>query len=174
MQRLICAGRHRSLESYALVLLLSAGLVIGCASAEAVSSDSVARHQLDVSNTKLSGILPSKVPAGTYVFNNRQQWEEFLTRHSWLSQIEKPRTRFNFRDFTLVAVFLGQKPNPGYSVRIAGAKEQGGETVVEVVEYLPSPGMMYAQVIVYPYDAALIPKAAGQVRFETTKKIGRP
>ena len=169
MQRLICAGRHRSLESYALVLLLSAGLVIGCASAEAVSSDSAPEKQPEIVRVKLSGLNASAVPAGKHIFDSAERWADFWSRYH-----KSPAPEMDFAKSALVAVFLGQKPNPGYSVRISGAKEQGGETVVEVVEYLPSPGMMYAQVIVYPYDAALIPKAAGQVRFETTKKIGRP
>ena len=81
MQRLICAGRHRSLESYALVLLLSAGLVIGCASAEAVSSDSVPEKQTEIVRVKLSGLNASAVPAGKHIFDSAERWADFWSRY---------------------------------------------------------------------------------------------
>ncbi len=147
----------------AAIVFLSGGFH-GCAAAEEQEEG-----PLKIVRVELSGLNARGVDAGEYVFKDSGEWESFRRKHGG-----GPAPEIDFeRDF-LVAVFLGQRPNPGYSVRIVGAKKSEGEVVVEVVEYQPSPGMMYAQVLVYPFDAALVPKADGSIRFVTTKKDGRP
>ena len=155
--------------SFAVVLALLAWFLSGCTGTAAETLEDDRANRLEVAPVDLTGIKARGVDAGEYVFKDSGEWESFRRKHGG-----GPAPEIDFeRDF-LVAVFLGQRPNPGYSVRIVGAKKSEGEVVVEVVEYQPSPGMMYAQVLVYPFDAALVPKADGSIRFVTTKKDGRP
>jgi len=109
------------------------------------------------------------VPPGQYVFDNSQEWSRF-----WSKYHGTDAPIVDLEQSTLLAVFLGQKPHPGYSVGIAGATEHRNEVVVDVVEYLPAPGMFYAQMIMYPYDLALIPKADKGICFEVSRRAGRP
>lgn len=147
----------------AAIVFLSGG-IHGCVAAEEQEEG-----PLKIIRVELSGLNARAVDAGEYVFRDSGEWENFRRRHGG-----GPAPDIDFERGFLVAVFLGQRPNPGYSVRIVGAKESAGEVIVGVVEYTPSPGMMYAQVIVYPFDAALVPRTDGSIRFVTTKKTGRP
>ena len=151
------------------MFLISAGLLLGCMTAEGTPSAKSGERPLEIARVELSGLSARSVKAGEYVFGEPGAWEKFWRKHGRGSAPE-----IDFEEYSLVAVFLGAKPNPGYSVGIVGAKESAGEVVVDVVEYLPAPGMMYAQVIVYPFAAALIPATVSPIRFVTAKKIGRP
>ena len=152
-----------------LALFLSAGLMLSCMTSEGLTSGEDAGKTLELSPIDISSVRFSAVPVGNYAFDNARDWAEFCSKYHKTAEPE-----IDFGKHTLVAVVLGQKPNPGYSVKIAGATERDGEIIVDIIEYLPSPGMMYAQVIVYPYDAALIPRTGAPIRFEVTKKTGRP
>jgi hypothetical protein len=152
-----------------ILFLLSAGLIFGCLNDGGASPASESGRPLELTRVEIPGLRPGGVPAGEYVFNSSGEWSDFWSRYH-----ETPAPEFDLRKFTLVAVFLGLKPNPGYSVRVAGATEYRNELVLDVVEYLPSPGLRYIQVVVYPYDAVLISKTGGKIRFEVSRKAGRP
>ncbi len=169
MRQAECVRNSLCSISHVLALILSAGLMLSCMASESLSSGEGAGETLELSPVKLSGVRASAVPAGNYTFDDARGWAEF-----WSKRHKTAAPEIDFGKHTLVAVFLGQKPNPGYSVKIAGASERDGETVVEIIEYLPQPGMMYALVIAYPYAAALIPRTGAPIRFEVTKKTGRP
>ena len=160
------SGRHRGVAFLCSVLAI---FVIGCAATGNVSEAVASEGEIEIVPANLTGFSARAVPTGRYIFEDSEEWEEF-----WSKRSDAPPPEFDFDEFTLVAVFLGQKPNPGYSVRIVRATVQKSETIVEIVEYLPSPGMMSAQVIVYPFDAALIPKTGKAIRFAVSKKSGRP
>lgn len=166
-QRIDPVRRRFSMLVGALILLTA--IELGCASADAPTAENAAAKRLDVVPTVLAGMKPSGVPAGWYIFSDPEQWEAFVSKHH-----RGDAPEIDFGDSTLVVVFLGSSPNLGYSVDIVAAEERDREIVVSVVEYLPEPGMMYGQRIVYPYDAALIPKIGKPIRFETTEKTGRP
>jgi hypothetical protein len=144
-------------------------IVIGCAATNSGSEVIASEEEIEIVPVELAGLNARAVRAGEYVFKDRDALEEFWSKHSRESIPE-----IDFEEYTLLAIFLGRRPNPGYSVKIVGANEEEDKMIVEVVEYLPAPGMMYAQVIVYPFDAALIPKTSSTVTFEASKKTGRP
>ncbi len=152
-----------------VVFLLSTGLIFGCLTDGGSSQASESGKPLELTPADISGVRADSVPAGEYVFNSSGEWSDF-----WSKYHATPAPELDLRTFTLVAVFLGMKPNPGYSVKIAGATEYRNEVVVDVVEYLPSPELRYIQVVVYPYDAVLIPKTSKKIRFEVSKKTERP
>ena len=113
----------------------------------------------------LTGLRPSQVPIGWIVIKNQDQWDQFWSQHS-----SQPAPEIDFDQFHLVGVFLGQKPNPGYSVKIIEAREYPEKVVVQAGERTPSPGGVYIQVIVYPYDAVLIPETDKKIEVELKKE----
>ena len=153
----------------AVLIVMSMGLLFACATGNGFSSDSESENPLTLTPVKIPAVNSRSVPAGQYVFKNSQEWSLF-----WSKYHVTPLPDIDLEESTLLAVFLGRKPHAGYSVGIAGAAERGDEIVVDVVEYLPAPGMMYAQMIVYPYDMSLIPKTGKEIRFEVSNKSGRP
>ena len=175
MRNSVWVWRYRNTGICLLALVFSATLLIGCASTEAQPVAEAPppvvdnRDWLDVSGVDMTGIRLPDVPAARYVFEDSEEWEAFLSEHHKGAVPE-----IDFGDSTLVAVFLGARPHSGYGVKIVSAEEKERMVVVNVVEYTPAPGMMYAQAIVHPYDMALIPKTGKPIQFVTAKKAGRP
>jgi len=108
----------------------------------------------------LNGIRPSNVPMGWLVVRTQEEWTDFWAQHSF-----RPAPEIDFEEYTLVAIFLGQKPNPGHSIKITRAGKEAGKVVVHAVQTEPDPSRLYPQVIVYPYDAVLIPKTDQEIEF---------
>ncbi|MBI4831280.1 MAG: protease complex subunit PrcB family protein [Candidatus Lindowbacteria bacterium] len=124
---------------------------------------------LELKAVDVSGINATSVPAGSYVFRKSAEWRDFWAKYSMGNS-----PKIDFAKFSALAIFLGQRPNTGYSVKILEAREYKQAVVVKAAEYLPAPGMMYAQLRVYPFYIVLIPKTDKGVRFETTKLVGQP
>ena len=175
MRNSIWVRQYRNAVTCLLAILFSAALFIGCASteaqpvAEAPAPVVDEADWMDISGVDMTGIRLPGVPAARYVFEDSEQWEAFLSEHH-----KGPAPEIDFGDSTLVAVFLGARPHSGYGVKIVSAEEKERMVVVNVVEYTPAPGMMYAQAIVHPYDMALIPTTGKPIQFVTTKEAGRP
>ncbi len=139
--------------------------LISCATSSARLKQAEEGVSLEMTPIVLSGIRPSEVPVGSHVFNSDSEWNDFWSKHSF-----RPAPDIDFDKYTLLLVFLGREPNPGYSISITEAREHTDKVVVHVIQTHPAPDMMYAQVIVYPYDAVLIPKTEKPVQFETVEK----
>ncbi len=135
---------------------------MGCTTGDGVSNGR--GNPLVLEPAELPGFNPRNLPAGEYVFGDEREWREF-----WQKRHNDPVPKIDFERFTIVIISLGHKPNPGYSVEITGAMEYKGEVVVNVAERLPSLGKMYAQVIVYPYDAVLVPVTGKRISFVSSR-----
>jgi hypothetical protein len=71
---------------------------------------------------------------------------------------------------TVVAVFLGTRPSPGFSADITGIRQVGGGVVVEWQERRPQRGDISAQVLTSPAVIVTIPKVAGEIIFEKVER----
>lgn len=156
-------GKRSNLVFSLIACLLMTGFVFSCAGG-ANSHIGPDGNPLAIEPTNLPRLNARKIPAGNYVFNDAAQWEKF-----WEEYHAGEAPEIDFDKCTLVGVFLGRKPNPGYSVTIAEAKEYSDKVVIKTIFGAPDPEKVYAQVITYPYDTALIQKAGKQVRFESTR-----
>lgn len=132
-------------------------------------SDREAGSALQLKHIEFPGLRAHTIPAGNYVFRSRDEWGAF-----WREHHEAPPPEADLNAFMLVVVLLGQKPNPGYLVRINKALDYESEVVVDFTEYLPSPELQYAQVTVFPFDAALVPATRKPVRFSASRTVGPP
>ena len=162
-------GQTSAVREVVLWVFVSAFVILSGGLCGCISAEEREERPVKIAQVELSGLNARGVDAGEYVFEERGEWEKFWRKHG-----RGPAPKIDFEKSFLVVVFLGHRPNPGYSVRIVGADEKENEIVVDVVEYTPEPGMMYAQVIVYPFDAALIPRTNGPILFSPLKKSGRP
>ena len=73
-------------------------------------------------------------------------------------------------DFTremVVGVFMGSRPNAGFSITIVTSMEVKGVLVVRYRETIPSRDAVTAQILTFPYHLVAIPKATvTDVKFE--------
>ena len=91
------------------------------------------------------------------------EWTRLWQQHS----PDRPKPAVDFSKETIVGVFMGSRPNAGFSTAIISATEGGGALIVRYAESAPKPGLLSAQVLTFPYHIVAIPKAtAANVKFE--------
>jgi hypothetical protein len=67
----------------------------------------------------------------------------------------------------VVGVFMGSRPNAGFSTAIVSATAGNGVLIVRYTETIPAPGRVAAQVLTFPFHLVAIPKAeVKDVNFE--------
>jgi len=83
---------------------------------------------------------------------------------------DKPRPAVDFSKEMIVGVFMGSRPNAGFSTTIISATVANGALIVRYAEKVPAPGTMSAQILTFPYHLVAIPKApVTDVKFEKDK-----
>jgi hypothetical protein len=94
------------------------------------------------------------------------EWAALWKKHAGDAAMPK----VDFASRTVVAVFMGTKSSGGYFVEITGTRQEKGVTVVEYRERRPERGQVAAMVITSPAHIAVIPKVAGEIRFEKVER----
>jgi len=80
---------------------------------------------------------------------------------------DRPPPKIDFAKEMIVAVFMGSRPNAGFSTAVVSATAAAGVLMVRYSETKPGPGTVAAQILTFPYDIVAIPKAdVRDVRFE--------
>jgi len=94
------------------------------------------------------------------------EWTQLWRQHAG----DRARPPIDFSKESIVAVFMGSRPNAGFSTAIVSATEGGGALIVRYTETKPARGAVSAQVLTFPFHIVAIPKvAAANVRFEKTQ-----
>ena len=94
------------------------------------------------------------------------EWAQLWRQHAG----DRARPPIDFSKESIVAVFMGSRPNAGFSTAIVSATEGGGALIVRYTETKPARGAVSAQVLTFPFHIVAIPKvAAANVRFEKTQ-----
>jgi len=97
------------------------------------------------------------------VVRTEAEWAQLWRQHAG----DRPRPPIDFTRESVVAVFMGSRPNAGFSTAIVSATEGGGALMVRYSETKPARGAVAAQVLTSPYHIVAIPKAtAADVKFE--------
>ncbi|MBE2228613.1 MAG: protease complex subunit PrcB family protein [Ignavibacteria bacterium] len=132
-----------------------------------------------------SGSDDSKVPSeivldGMYsaieekrevLITNNEQFQS-LMNEIYRNMDQMPR--FPVVDFTknsVVAVFIGERPNGGYMVSIDSITEGSRYVNVNVVETTPGPNCMTTQAITRPFAIVKIPKTDNKPVFKTKQIV---
>jgi hypothetical protein len=80
---------------------------------------------------------------------------------------DRPVPKVDFSREMVVAVFMGSRPNAGFSTAIVSATAANGALMVRYTENRPGPGTVTAQILTFPYHLVAIPKAdVKDVKFE--------
>jgi PrcB C-terminal len=89
----------------------------------------------------------------------RQLWQQHAP--------DRPMPKVDFSREMAVAVFMGSRPNAGFSTAIVSATAANGALIVRYTETRPPAGSVSAQVLTFPYHIVAIPKAdVKDVKFE--------
>lgn len=117
-----------------------------------------------VSFESLSTVNSRRMSAGTEVVQSTAAWDTLWSAHNGSSD-EQPEVDFSRQ--SVLAVFAGEKPTGGYSIRITGIQQQGSSLVVSYSETSPGPDAMVTQVITSPAHLVRIDLSQQQGDFET-------
>ena len=95
------------------------------------------------------------------------EWTRLWNQHA----PNHPRPRVDFSKEMVVAVFMGSRPNAGFSTTITSAMSANGALVVRYKETTPGPGTVSAQILTFPYHIVAIAKAdVKDVKFQKDEK----
>ena len=72
---------------------------------------------------------------------------------------DRPRPAVDFSKEMVVGVFMGSRPNAGFSTTITSATVGNGALIVRYKDIAPGAGRVSAQILTFPYHLVAIPKA---------------
>jgi hypothetical protein len=94
------------------------------------------------------------------------EWVALWRRHAG----DRERPPVDYTREMVVGVFMGSRPNAGFSTAIVSSMEVKGVLVVRYRETIPPAGAVTAQILTFPYHLVAIPKAAvTDVKFEQVR-----
>ena len=95
------------------------------------------------------------------------EWTRLWQQHT----PDRPRPKVDFSKEMVVAVFMGSRPNAGFSTAITSATSANGALIVRYKETAPAAGAVSAQILTFPYHIAAIGKAdVKDVKFQKDEK----
>ena len=95
------------------------------------------------------------------------EWTRLWQQHS----PDHPRPAVDFAKAMVIAVFMGSRPNAGFSTTIVSATAANGALLVRYKETMPGAGTVSAQILTFPYHIVAIAKAdVKNVKFEKEAK----
>jgi hypothetical protein len=101
----------------------------------------------------------------TQVINNEAEWQTFWAKLSGQGAQTAPKD-VDWNKYVLMAITLGTKPTPGYSVYVESVERtRAYEYVVHYVEWQPQPGQLLAQVTTSPFVIIRVEKTTGTPQF---------
>jgi uncharacterized membrane protein len=89
-------------------------------------------------------------------------WTALWAAHAGPASMAPP---IDFTSRLVAAVFAGERPSPGHSIRIAAARADADTLTLTVREQPPAAGTMAPQVLVSPFHIVSLPRFNGTVRF---------
>lgn len=91
------------------------------------------------------------------------EWTALWRQHA----PDRPKPKIDFSKEMVVGVFMGSRPNAGFSTAVTMTTAANGALIVKYTETVPARGILSAQVLTFPYHLIAIPKAdVKDVKFE--------
>ena len=125
-----------------------------------------------VMTTSLSAQAPRTIQKGDQsnidsakqvIVRTEAEWTQLWRQHA----PDRPQPAIDFSKETVIGLFMGSRPNAGYSTAVVSATEGGGALIVRYTETRPARDAITAQILTFPFHLAAIPKAtATNVKFE--------
>jgi hypothetical protein len=83
------------------------------------------------------------------------EWTALWQQHA----PDRPKPKIDFSREMVVGIFMGSRPNAGFSTTITSAMAANGALLVRYNETKPSVGSVSAQILTFPYHIVAISKA---------------
>lgn len=100
--------------------------------------------------------------ASQMVIDNSEQWSNLWNQHTYNTEPPPPVPQVDFTRYSVVAVFAGEQPTGGYSVKILSAETSGSQTkeqlAITVGYRQPTAEDFVTEALTYPYHIIKIPK----------------
>ncbi|MEN3340398.1 MAG: hypothetical protein V7647_4074 [Acidobacteriota bacterium] len=109
------------------------------------------------------------VVARRTIVRDLASWRALWAAHAGPEEVA-PDVDFATR--MVAAVFAGERPSPGHTIRITGADAAPDAVTLFVAEQTPPRGMASAQLLVSPFHIVTLPRIAGEVRFADAATAG--
>ena len=91
------------------------------------------------------------------------EWTALWNRHS----PDRPKPKMDFSKEMVVGVFMGSRPNAGFSTTVVSTTAGNGALIVRYTEKMPAARAVSAQILTFPFHLVAIPKAdVKDVKFE--------
>jgi hypothetical protein len=138
-------------------------LVVTVIFAMFIASSMVDGMQTDLPRTIAKGDQ-SQIESATQVLARTEaEWAALWRRHAG----DGDRPRVDFTREMVVGVFMGSRPNAGFSTTIVTSMEVKRVLIVRYRETIPSRDAITAQILTFPYHLVAIAKATvNDVKFE--------
>ena len=95
------------------------------------------------------------------------EWTKLWQQHS----PDRPKPAVDFSKEMVIGVFMGSRPNAGFSTAVTTTTTGNGALIVKYTETAPPPGAITAQILTFPYHLIAIAKAdVKDVKFEKVDK----
>jgi hypothetical protein len=126
------------------------------------------RMILEASNTRTieKGDQSNIDDARQVLVRSEAEWTRLWQQHN----PDRPKPAVDFSKEMVVGVFMGSRPNAGFSTAVISATAGNGALIVRYRETMPAAGGVAAQILTFPYHLVAIPKAdVKDVKFEKDK-----
>jgi len=139
---------------------LAAALLQSPASAKARTTTTTPKR----ATTQMATTAPKTIEKGDQsnvddakrvVVRTDAEWTRLWQQHA----PDRPRPAVDFSKDMVVGVFMGSRPNAGFSTAIVSTTAANGALIVRYTETQPKPGTVSAQILTFPYHIVAIPKA---------------
>jgi len=91
------------------------------------------------------------------------EWTALWQQHA----PDRPKPKVDFSKEMVVGIFMGSRPNAGFSTAVTVTTAANGVLIVKYTETKPGRDAMTAQVLTFPYHLVAIPKSdVKDVKFE--------
>jgi PrcB C-terminal len=95
------------------------------------------------------------------------EWTKLWQQHA----TGRPKPSVDFSKEMVVGLFMGSRPNAGFSTAVISATAGNGALIVRYTETMPGAGSVSAQILTFPFHLVAIPKAdVKDVKFEKVAK----
>jgi hypothetical protein len=95
------------------------------------------------------------------------EWTRLWQQHA----TGRPKPSVDFSKEMVVGLFMGSRPNAGFSTAVTSATAGNGALIVRYTETMPGAGSVSAQILTFPFHLVAIPKAdVKDVKFEKVAK----
>jgi hypothetical protein len=95
------------------------------------------------------------------------EWTKLWQQHA----TGRPRPPVDFSKEMVVGLFMGSRPNAGFSTAVVSATAGNGALIVRYTETMPAAGSVSAQILTFPFHLVAIPRAdVKDVKFEKVAK----